>query len=938
MADQFQSTHLGVDETVLGAFRDKARRSNEKSFLPMSISDVTTLVNALYPQRRPTSFSSDRDPSQAGVQSSASSISGFSLFQSPGTVEPGYRAAALWSQDLLPHTIPEPAPRTSADQRSFLEPGDTHLSSEFDGEQLREACTATDDVFTGGPSGKNNWCVLIANAGNQSVCTVRDGLFEVSSHIAARCASIGSASEGGNHQVCKVAIEDLLLGEELVSPHDPGFLAEREAGIELVSYFLRAFDKRISIFQQNANFVAAHAWFRKVRCFHALVVNGSRPGNLLSILRDIHQNTTRSLSRAQSLTESCDAWLRSTMPRLDLYNRELLLRAEVAGRLRDKMWYVADVRTSGVYDDARSVVSALKVMGKLKRIARARLSPPLRHWSAPKMSSTTSHLKTEAQVLEILSASPEYGGPNKLSDDQSKALSIWMEKTAVENLCRGEERLQKLCMEVRKAVDQLTVESSPLLSSTLLARDNRPGTLQSRDSAGNPFWSLQAEAGRFDLLILQTNIPPSIDSMSSASSHPLSARSSRDYLDFRSPTLATKSSAPFWSPVLTEARSPSSATSIGSSQTHAAPVVSARQQGVAPKANNESTTEQLRQRITSLLLSDLASTVFSEGSETDRAFWTGLGGELSEKHLCGLGQSFEVGIFETSSSEDFDFAHAFETLVHRFSASSNPFVKLTCLLDIDILLAPYMAQQAQSRPYSRPQLPSRDLSLKKLKRESGVAVVDTKVDGFRRLFCNPWLRPSAIFRDLQYIAALVPSSTLESTPQGKAFWNAAVAISGLKQELRQVMVETADSIIAYQSNNRGHGRSSSTAQQQRDSATFSVPSRTPSAEDVSRYTMADAAYLLQITAKEGDAVAQRELATLYLTHPELMEHIIAPLSRPRDVFKEELESKWRKNQDPNRCDPTTMCVAHHWMSLSSKGGDALATEFLRQREEMDRLG
>ena len=101
------------------------------------------------------------------------------------------------------------------------------------------------------------------------------------------------------------------------------------------------------------------------------------------------------------------------------------------------------------------------------------------------------------------------------------------------------------------------------------------------------------------------------------------------------------------------------------------------------------------------------------------------------------------------------------------------------------------------------------------------------------------------------------------------------------------MVETADSIIAFHSNNRGHGRSSSVAQQERDFATFSIPSPTPSAEDIGRYSISDAATLLQITAKEGNAVAQRELGTLYLTNPELMDHIIATLSRPRYFFREE---------------------------------------------------
>lgn len=210
---------------------------------------------------------------------------------------------------------------------------------------------------------------------------------------------------------------------------------------------------------------------------------------------------------------------------------------------------------------------------------------------------------------------------------------------------------------------------------------------------------------------------------------------------------------------------------------------------------------------------------------------------------------------------------------------------------------------------------------------------ETSIRGFRDIFSRKTLRPVTIFRDLQFIAALLPSTVLQGTPQGKAFCNAAVAMAGLKSEARKIMVETAADIIAFHSNNRGHGQSSSTAQQQRDHAIFPTPS--PPAEDIGRYSMADAAYLLQITAKEGDPVAQRELATLYLTHPELMDRIIAPFSRPKEVFKEEIEGRWKRNQDPNRCDPNTMCVAHHWMSLSSKGGDALAKEYLRQREEMN---
>ena len=815
--------------------------------------------------------------------------------------------------------------------------------SEWNDEQLREACASIEDYFSGASTSEPSyWCMLVIKPGTRTVYTIRDALSE----SAGPQIDLGGdpstkvGSDPINHQMCKSAIEDLLLDGDLVDG-SASPLHSSEWGIDgLTTTILRAFKQRINRFEEDSNFIAAHSWFRKLRSFHALVTKGSSPFNVLDELDNIRQHRQCSLDQASRLMDRCDNWLRTVRPYFEKYNSELLTRAEIADRLRDKMWYVADVRTSAAYDEVRSVASALKIMGKPKKPARTRLAPPLRHWSGPKMSNISLHLKTEAQVLEILSAPPDHGGPNKLSDDQSRALSTWMERNAVPNLCRGEERLHKLCMESRKAVDQLTADGSTLLSSALFARDKRPSPQQAAPVPATTFSFSNGGAARFDLLTLRTNVPPSIDSMSSTSSHPLSARSSRDYLESRSPTLTNRSSAPFWSPVMTEDQSPSSATSMGSSRTHAAQGAPIRSQRFAAKDSNESRTEQLRHRTTSLLLSDVAGPLFSDGSETDRAFWTGLGGELSEKHIRSVRLSVEM---ETEISEafwdgQFDFDSAFEKLAARFSASCNPFVKLAYLLDIDTLLGPYISQRPSTTPNSRPELRPRTFSLQQLNRQGTSSTVDVKIEGFRRLFCNSSLRPAWIFRDLQYIAALVPSSTLESTAQGKAFWNATVALSGLKQEIRRIMVETADGIIAYHSNNRGHYRASSAAQQERDSATFSAPSRTPSAEDISQYEIADAAYFLQITAKEGDSVAQRELATLYLTHPELMDHIIAPFSRPRDVFKEELESKWRKNQDPNRCDPGTMCVAHHWMSLSSRGGDALAKEYLRQREEMDRLG
>jgi hypothetical protein len=342
-------------------------------------------------------------------------------------------------------------------------------------------------------------------------------------------------------------------------------------------------------------------------------------------------------------------------------------------------------------------------------------------------------------------------------------------------------------------------------------------------------------------------------------------------------------------------------------------------------------------------VSDLTANLFFDGSETDRAFNTGLASDIVEKHrrtTTQLQLTTKAPRSPTGNSSalspsisKFDYNAAFAGLLRKFSASSNPATKLACLYDIDRLIVPYMAERLdEAKVHSSQHTPNAAESRRQDQREK--FTTEANVCGFRDIFSHPSLRPRAIFRDLQFIAALTPSAVLQNTASGKAFCNAAVALMDLKYEAIAIIIETADNIVAHVTSYR---RAPSSAQQRRDNAAFNTPARSPPAADVTRYGMADAGYLLQIAAKEGDAVAQRELATLYLTHPDLMDHILAPFTPPREVFTEALETKWRRNQDPKRFDPATMCIAHHWMNLSAKSGDKLAMEFLRQREEMDIL-
>jgi hypothetical protein len=224
---------------------------------------------------------------------------------------------------------------------------------------------------------------------------------------------------------------------------------------------------------------------------------------------------------------------------------------------------------------------------------------------------------------------------------------------------------------------------------------------------------------------------------------------------------------------------------------------------------------------------------------------------------------------------------------------------------------------------------------------------DKIVEILQDLFRDANIRPRTLFRDLQYVASFVPAKILDKTDRGKAFWDTGLAALGLKQDICREMVELADQIVAYHNTERNRG--SHTASSSIDSAAQTSMHTDSSANgvssigssswsnmsnnDVSRYSMADAARMWLITAREGDPTASRELATFYLTSPNLLPRAIQPLSKPREIFKPEFINQ-KNNDDPMKNDPATMCVAYHWMEISAQGGDELARRYLRSQEVM----
>lgn len=733
--------------------------------------------------------------------------------------------------------------------------------------------------------------------------------------------------------------------------------------------------------QQRGDYPRAHLYFRALRRHRA----AEDPWEIISTLVQASQGMQRSIGRSASVIADCEAQIDELM--VDHHHQLATLKsmALTLENLREKMWYACDVKSTGQYEDLRRVVSALKVMGLPPRANKPQPQPLLRHRQGSKMLNHDVQLKADTATLEFLAALSVHGGPNKLSDEQIESTYHWIQSHRIENICRGEERLHRFCQELTKCVDVFVGESvteNPVLWSSELFRGlHRPSnghlrhhfnTNHLESTAAERFQSLhyphRPSSRSPDATFARQWSPPPVssrpDSVHSTSSN-TSLWSVQDRFCSRSPTLTDDSSTTFWSPFSTEAQSPMSVTTMPSRTL--SPSLSVRSIPSRTSCVEHNQTEflqNLKRRLTSLLLSDFNS-LFRSGSETDTAMWYTLDGKEAAKHsepfdehksreYCQLGDGVpQISRDGPQALHTFDYISAFGGLLRKFTIQPDPMTKLEILLEIQSLLSTleprgppdHRLPDHSLTPARHPGtvLPSPSITAMPSDRASPSFDIFTlqqpargggaAVAGFERLFRDSTLRPESLFRDLQYIASLVPSHILDSTDKGRAFCNATFAAVSLKQDICRGMIETADNIISYHTCSRGHSYVTSALQAERDSATFPpTPPDSAAVETASAYTMTDAALLLQITAREGNAVAQRELATLYLTHPDIMGRVIAPFTRPRDVFKDGMmEAKARK--DIGKYDPLTMAVAQHWMELSAKGGDGLAAKYLKAKAD-----
>jgi hypothetical protein len=1109
--------------------------SEVQPFLIVSPRDIVTVVNALFPDRRPSSSHTDLDFNRKGHASAASSISGISIpFRPSSTPGDGSSVLSVSASSVTSDmTSREPLLDSAArreDRAHFDQPPEISTKpspTEEYGRRIRIACSEMARIVgTDAASGSSHpcaerWAVLFVSQDGMRLRTRMQEHIEdlelseedsPDSDSEDEAPGLGMDLENDYHQlkdsICKL-LQEYELPKSLAPESESRFFSNRSGQRLPARRGLRRTDPahriedmsapantgslqraspvpRQRLVQSRSNstndaddfkrnkssdlvvmleaayhqcqtrneYVNAVLWHKTLDQLARLSSSSLTRDGYAPLLNYFARGPRDALSKSFKAIDKFEAWfawLKQSQERYEANVDDMILGIK---QLRDKMWFKTAVMTSAVYEEARNLAIALRMMGQSVKPGDEK--PHLAHKPRQLSRATTNLLlRTETQVMDLIATAADRAGPNKLVDEQADLTSKWLINYGVENFCKGEERIHRLCYEVDKAVNKLVGESrleAPVLWSSDLYRrdkdildsgrgkgdlwltgvgnlsiagDEEYETASSRPvSRSLDFMQHPSQSSLRSISTLGSQ--QSLDSSSkwSSASRGINLMDAQDYFGVASPATTIDTAITFWSPFQSNGQSSQKSHSIR-------PMTGTSSKGTVMLKDSASVNKEkhkfiqdLKQALIGLLLSDLGTLVFNTGSETDDWF----NGEIAEECILrkeaddkkrqlklakkksmrslksagsreqrantleravSQGDGLHSAAEHSGSSSDatarsasmaavkklglldFPYNMAYRRLLGKFATHPSPFIKLQALYELQLLITAalstktgkYISRREPLPPVpqsptlgSVPDISSREAVVQTSQAQNldeaianvesrrshtmsaahqsttrmspsphrgsgrspaGLPSTDMIVDVLQTLFRDAGIRPKTLFRDLQYIAAFVPPSTLDKTPKGKAFWDASLAALGLKLDVCRYMVEIADDIV------------------NEDTQSRNVTASAPDNQALTKWTMADAARMYIITAKEGDPAAQRELAIFYLTHPDLLSRTLLPMSKPREIFKESLLN--RKREDPQRSDPMTMCVAQHWMELSKKGGDDLAMKYLRARDDMERI-
>ncbi|KAJ5786009.1 uncharacterized protein N7503_011221 [Penicillium pulvis] len=1024
-----------IELSLLSA-TDPSRRNSSSAFLLLSATDVLTLLDALFPQTF-TSFHSS--PASTGIAPWSASLSPTykarpEPFAEPGFFRPNYdtsprpssQNASIFSMESSSVSVLETSlARTAARIRFEL----TDLDEPSERAKLEHPSDEHWTSFSVSKDGHGLTWSLLPACEPESLKTSA-----VESDDDTQSTNLGLEE---NYEALQTAIVRLVKENHLYDSDD----YDRSSGSsQLAPLSLKQrFNQAMASTTNDSDFVGAHYWWNASRQLRQGRLSGSLDiADDSWILGPMYNSCIRSLKKSRAVVERCETdfvSLDHSLRRLQTQVKDLMT---TISKVRNKMWYMTDVKNSMRYEEARHVAMALKTMSALALIDAPEES---RSRSTARSLGGSLFQKPELQVMNIMKAPSSQGGPKKLSDEQVELTRKWLSLNGIENFCKGEERIHRFCYEVQTSINRLvgeTMAETPVLwASELFQRERaryegygtrsfpglsmpttpRPSTTTSEDSMHYSHLHGSNLPMPDPMTRLSQDVPSlgrktSIQSLVSDKWRPQRDMPSTDVSSIGgSPGRAASTStgdtfSTFWSGAQRHPMYATSSSSIYSRPPSMFSETATRQPRRTERKTQGKTAfmDNLRQTLTSLLLSDLGSPVWSCGSETDAWFTNILDQNRIRKqmqrratvqkfyadydersqHLRERRRSVggrrsrsldtpsmrtrattanpepSTANLDSSQEEDnsaFSYKSVFHRLIEVFSRHGNPFVKLNALRDLrSLVVASLITSQdgnttnVNGQEVSTEAERGRNNGLRPRQRTSRHSISETQLPkvaqmeaGFsvssppesvtcgsrQSAFYSPSedkivatlrdlileVKPKTLFRDLQFISAFVPADQLSKSDRGTAFLQFGLAALSLKDEVCHSMVEIADRIVSQELMRRHP---------------------LPGADFYPRpgHAIEDAARMWIITAQEGNPVAQRELAILYLTHPELLPRVTLPLTRPRDTFKAEM--MYMRGKD-SKSDPQSMCLALHWMQLSASGGDVLARNRLREREEFESL-
>ena len=780
------------------------------------------------------------------------------------------------------------------------------------------------------------------------------------------------------------------------------------------------FQNEAQLAQDRTDTSEAHYWFtalKDLRTRYPLCVLSQNDTKILQPLLQTCHAGCHSIESTCAKLEDSLAKLKETFDHLKDATQEL---CEQMDTLRDKMWYMVDITNSDRYEDARNV--ALTLTNMAVQAPDSHAAAPISRGRASLRFLAGSFLQhQQAQTMNIMKAPSDQGGPKKLADEQIEMTRKWLQRSAIDNFCRGEERIHRFCLEIKLATRRFvgeTINESPVLWSSDLYKKERaqfdganfkPSAISlatrpsSVTSEENPLALQQLNPGYRPSDM--TTRAPTYETQSSpgrkGSFHSFgSSRPGRDFLNIDtyslggSPSRAVSTStaesiSSFWSSAPTQAQSSTSVSSQSGPPSAYNDVVN--QRSLDSTAHSKTRfLDKLRQNIVSLLLSDLGSPVWSCGSETDAWLDDVLKHEslksrivkrenverlLSEGRSAGSAtprhskmsrlqrrqtrstsvepcpvsnrisengldaeqgqQGPLTGIRYANSllavPDHFPYVDGFKQILDSFCRQTCPTIKLQILHDLKDLTTSFMREKSSRKstqehssggrkgrmgssvPSSRrsslnPSVSKSD-EMSSQPPSAGLSEGEI-VQELKRILMEH--RPRTLFRDLQFISAFVSGDVLDKSQEGKAFLLVGLAALAYKEDVCRSMVDVADKIVAND-----------------------IVKRRARPETTVEYTLIDAAQFWILAAREGNAVAQRELATLYLTHPEHLPLVSLPLSLPRETFK--MDKMFWQHQGTSTRKVEAMCLALHWMQHAASNGDEIAKRKLEDRRGLGSL-